>query len=110
LETTCEPQLHIGARHAGEGGVPAEEDDMMVLSYVLIVIGIITTVVGGVRFLIAAFEEGVWWGLGVLLFGIMTPIFLIFRFREAWPSTRTSLIGIALVAAGSFLQAWTGSA
>jgi Na+-translocating ferredoxin:NAD+ oxidoreductase RnfE subunit len=83
---------------------------MMVLSYVLIVIGIITTVVGGVRFLIAAFEEGIWWGLGVLFFGIMTPIFLIFRFREAWPSTRTSLIGFALMIAGSFLQAWAGAA
>jgi len=83
---------------------------MVVLGYVLTVIGIITTVVGGIRFLIAAFEEGVWWGLGVLFFGIMTPIFLIVRFREAWPSTRTSLIGIALVAAGTFLRMWAGAA
>lgn len=83
---------------------------MVALVYVLTVIGIITAVVGGVRFLIASFEEGVWWGLGVLFFGIMTPIFLIFRFRQAWPSTRTSLIGIALIAAGSFLQAWAGAA
>ncbi len=83
---------------------------MVALGYVLTVIGIITTVVGGIRFLIAAFEEGVWWGLGVLFFGIMTPIFLIVRFREAWPSTRTSLIGIGFVAAGTFLRAWAGAA
>lgn len=35
---------------------------------------------------------------------------LIVRFREAWPSTRTSLISIALVAAGSFLRMWAGAA
>lgn len=83
---------------------------MVVLGYFLTVIGIITTVVGSIRFLIAAFEEGVWWGLGVLFFGIMTPIFLIFRFREAWPSTRTSMIGIALVAAGTYLRVLAGAA
>ena len=83
---------------------------MVALGWILLVTGIITTVVGGIRFLIAAFEESLWWGLGVLLFGIMTPVFLIFRFKEAWPSTRTSLIGIALVAAGSFLQEWARAA
>ena len=46
---------------------------MVVLSWILLVIGIITTVVGGIGFLIAAFEESVWWGLGVLFFGIMRP-------------------------------------
>ena len=83
---------------------------MVVLSWILLVIGIITTVVGGIGFLIAAFEESVWWGLGVLFFGIMTPVFLIFRFREAWPSTCTSLIGFALVVAGCFLQEWARAA
>lgn len=79
---------------------------MAVLGLILTVIGAITAVVGGIRFLIAAFEESVWWGLGVLLFGIMTPVFLILRFREAWPSTRTALIGVGFVAAGTFLRVW----
>lgn len=83
---------------------------MIALGFVLTVIGVITTVVGGIMFLIAAFEESVWWGLGVMFIGIMAPVFLIARFREAWPSTRTALIGIALMAAGTFLRVWAGAA
>ena len=71
----------------------------------VLVIGVITTLIGGIRFVIAAFEEGVWWGLGVLFFPIVSPIFLILRFGDAWRAALNFVIGFALVLLGSFLRA-----
>lgn len=78
---------------------------MNTIGVIVLIIGVITTLIGGVRFVIAAFEEGVWWGLAVLFLPIVSPIFLILRFGDAWRPALTSVIGFAMVLLGSFLRA-----
>jgi len=78
---------------------------MNTIGIILLVIGVITAIVGGVRFVIAAFEENVWWGLGVLFFPIVSPIFLILRFGAAWRPALTFVVGVILVLLGSFVRA-----
>jgi Na+-translocating ferredoxin:NAD+ oxidoreductase RnfE subunit len=78
---------------------------MNAIGIIVLVIGVITTLIGCVSFVIAAFEEGVWWGLGVLFFPIVSPIFLILRFGDAWRPALTFVIGFAIVLLGDFLRA-----
>lgn len=78
---------------------------MNAIGIAVLVVGIITTLIGGIRFLLAAFEEGVWWGLGVLFVPVVPPIFLILRFGEAWRPALTFVAGFALILVGSFLRA-----
>ncbi len=78
---------------------------MNALGIAVIVVGVITTLVGGIKFIIAAFEENMWWGLGVLFFPIISPVFLIIRFGDAWRPALTYVIGMALVLLGVFLRA-----
>ena len=78
---------------------------MNIIGIIILVIGIIITIVGGVRFVIAALEESVWWALGVLLFNpIVSPIFLILHFDDAWRPALNYAIGFALVLLGTFLR------
>jgi hypothetical protein len=76
---------------------------MNIIGIIILVIGIIITIVGGVRFVIAALEESVWWGFGVLC-PIVSPIFLILHFDDAWRPALNYAIGFALVLLGTFLR------
>jgi len=77
---------------------------MNTLGFVILVIGLITTLIGGIRFIIVAFEEGFWWGIAVLFFPIVSPVFLILRFGDAWRPALNFVIGFALVLLGSLLR------
>ena len=56
---------------------------MEVLAMLLIVVGIIGSLIGGIWFLVVAFQESVLWGLGCLLFTPVALIFLIMHWDEA---------------------------
>ncbi|MCP4611808.1 MAG: hypothetical protein GY845_24155 [Planctomycetes bacterium] len=77
---------------------------MNIVGIIILVVGVIITIVGGVRFVIAAFEESVWWALGVLLLPIVSPIFLILHFDDAWRPALNYAIGFILVLLGTFLR------
>jgi len=77
---------------------------MNTIGTIVLVVGVITTIVGGVRFVIAAFEESVWWGLGVLLLPIVSPIFLILHFGDSWRPALNYAIGFVLVLLGTYLR------
>ena len=77
---------------------------MNIIGIIILVIGIIITIVGGARFAIAAFEESVWWGLGVLWFPIVWPIFLILHFDDAWRPALNFVIGFVLVLLGTLVR------
>lgn len=74
------------------------------IGIIVLVIGVIITIVGGARFVIGAFEESVWWGLGVLLLPIVSPIFLILHFNDAWRPALNFVIGFVLVLLGTLLR------
>ncbi|MDT8301934.1 MAG: hypothetical protein RQ760_10660 [Sedimentisphaerales bacterium] len=77
---------------------------MNIIGIIILVVGLIITIVGGARFAIAAFEESVWWGLGVLLLPIVWPIFLILHFDDAWRPALNFVIGFVLVLLGTGLR------
>lgn len=74
------------------------------IGIIVLVIGVIITIVGGARFVITAFEESVWWGLGVLFFPIVSPIFLILHFGDSWRPALHFVIGFVLVLLGTLLR------
>ena len=77
---------------------------MNIMGIIILIIGVIITIVGGVRFVIAAFEESMLWGLVVLFFPVMSPIFLILHFSDAWRPTLKFLIGLIVVLLGTILR------
>jgi divalent metal cation (Fe/Co/Zn/Cd) transporter len=77
---------------------------MNIIGIIILVVGVIITIAGGARFVIAAFEESVWWGLGVLLFPIVSPIFLILHFSDAWRGALNFMIGFILVLLSTWLR------
>ena len=82
---------------------------MNVIGIILIAAGVITAMFGGAKFVIAAFEEGVWWGLGVLFIPIVPPIFLVVRFGDAWRPALTFVVGFVLVLLGVFVRTAAGA-
>lgn len=67
----------------------------------LVVIGGVLSFVGGVMFLVAAFREGIGWGLAVLFLGpIAQLIFLVQYWSEAKSAFLVQLLGVVMVAGG----------
>jgi len=75
-----------------------------IIGIIILVVGVIVTIVGGARFVIAAFEESAWWGLVVLLLPIVSPIFLILHFSDAWRPALNFVIGFVLVLLSTLLR------
>jgi hypothetical protein len=79
-------------------------DKMNIIGIIVLVIGVIITIVGGAGFVIAAFEESAWWGLGVLFFPVISPVFLILHFGDAWRPALKFVTGFVLVLLGTLLR------
>jgi hypothetical protein len=77
---------------------------MNIIGIIILVIGAIITIVGGASFVIAAFEESVCWGLMVLFFPIVSPIFLILHFGDAWRPALKFVVGFVLFLLGISLR------
>lgn len=69
----------------------------------IIGLGLLISLIGGIWFLVEAFKESVLWGLGCLLCGIVSLIFLIQFWRAAKRPFLLSLLGNALCFGGAFL-------
>lgn len=76
---------------------------MGIVGIVLTFGGILITLVGLVKFLVAAFREGIGWGLGVLFLAPVGLVFLVRNWEETKKSFFLQLGGIALIIAGSLL-------
>ena len=77
---------------------------MNIIGIIILVIGVIITIVGGASFVIAAFEESILWGLVVLLFPVMSPIFLVLHFSDSWRPALKFLIGLVVILLGTLLR------
>jgi hypothetical protein len=73
---------------------------MAALGGVLAVVGFIVAIIGAIMFLVAAFRESVVWGIGCLLFGPVSLIFLILNWDEAKKPFGIELLGAALAVVG----------
>ena len=60
-------------------------------------LGLVLLVIGGIWFIIAAFKEGILWGLGVLFVPFVSLVFLILGWPEAKRPFFLQLTGIGLI-------------
>ena len=67
-------------------------------------LGILIAVIGGIGFLIAAFQASLWWGLSCLLRTAVYLIFFIAHWDEAKNPFFLQLIGFAGMFLGLFTQ------
>ncbi len=71
---------------------------------VLLIIGIIVALIGGIGILIAAFKEGIGWGLGCLLVPLVTLIFVIMHWQDTKKPFGIAVLGNILIIAGSAMM------
>lgn len=73
----------------------------------LMIVGGIASIVGGIWFLVVAFQESVLWGLGCLFVPFVSLVFLILNFAEAWKPFVVSLVGSVVCLGGALLVGGT---
>ncbi len=68
-------------------------------------VGLIILVIATIGFLIAAFQESIWWGIGCLLFTPISLIFLIMYWNQAKNPFFLQLIALAIMFTGAYFFA-----
>jgi hypothetical protein len=72
---------------------------METIGFGVIIIPSLMFLIGGIMFLVAAFSQIVWWGLGCLFVPFVNLIFLVFHWAKAKKSFLTQLAGLGLLLA-----------
>lgn len=80
---------------------------MIALALILLLFGSIYSLIGGIQLVIVMFQESIWWGLAQFFIPFANILFMCFHFKEAWPPTKRSLIGLGCVIAAASLLART---
>jgi hypothetical protein len=70
----------------------------------LMVIGGIVALVGGIGILIAAFREGIVWGLGCLVVPLVSLIFVVTHWQETKKPFLLNLAGAIVMVVGAVIQ------
>jgi len=78
---------------------------MEILATVVMIAGALVSIIGGIWFLVVAFQESVLWGLGCIFVPFVSLIFLIMNFGESWKPFVMSMAGSAVVVIGVLLLA-----
>ncbi len=74
------------------------------MGILLLVIGFIIMAIGGIMFLIVAFQESIPWGIGCILFSLVSLIFLIMHWEEAKKPFFIQLVGLPFIFLGAMLD------
>lgn len=70
---------------------------------ILFYFGFLILVIASIGFLIAAFKESIWWGLGCLLFSPVSLVFLIMHWDVAKNPFFLQLIGLAIMFSATYI-------
>ena len=70
---------------------------METLGMIIWGIGGIVCLIGGIWFLVVAFRETIWWGLGCLFIPIVALVFLIMHWGDAAKPFFVSLLGVVIM-------------
>ena len=81
---------------------------MEIVGMLLIVMGFGLALVGGIWFLVLAFQEDIMWGIGCLLCGIVQLVFLVMHIDQTWKPFAVQMAGLALVVVGAAMQPQPG--
>lgn len=68
-------------------------------------LGLLILLIASIGFLIAAFKESIWWGIGCLLLSPVSLIFLIIHWNVAKNPFFLQLIGLAIMFVGGYFFA-----
>ena len=77
---------------------------MEVISWILVVSGLIVGLIGGIWFLVVAFQESVLWGLGCLFVPLVCLVFLIMHCDKAGKPFVIHLAGVFPMIAGAIVR------
>ena len=73
------------------------------MTIVIIIAGVIIFVIGGIRLLIEAFRQSIFWGLACLFINPACVVFTIFFWNTAKKPFLTQLFGFSLILIGTYL-------
>ena len=76
---------------------------MEVLGMILMCVGTIAVFVGGIMFLIVAFQESILWGLGCLIVPFVSLVFLVMFWDKAGKPFLIQLAGAVPMIAGMIM-------
>lgn len=82
---------------------------MQALASILMLLGLVISFIGGVWFIIAAFQDSLAWGLLCLFLPITSFLFLILHADRAFKPFFVSLFGTLLLLGGVFLRRQLGT-
>jgi hypothetical protein len=77
---------------------------MEIVGMIILAIGGIVSLVGGIWFLVVAFRQTIWWGLGCIFIPFVWLIFLIMHWGEAKNPFFVSLLGGVIIAVAAILM------
>jgi hypothetical protein len=70
---------------------------MGTVGMIIWIIGAIISAIGGIWFLVVAFRQSIWWGLGSLFIPFVSIIFLILHWSNAAKPFFVSLLGVVIM-------------
>lgn len=77
---------------------------MEALGMIVLFIGAIVSLIGGIWFLVVAFRQTVWWGLGCIFIPFVSLVFLIMHWGDAAKPFFVSLLGSAIIVAVAIMM------
>jgi hypothetical protein len=69
----------------------------------LAVVGLVLALIGSIMVLIAAFQESVVWGLGILVVPFLSLVFVFTHWEDTKKAFLLQVLGIVIFAAGIFV-------
>ena len=79
---------------------------MIPIGYTLLVVGFIFCFYWQIRFLVAAYNQSVWWFFGCLFIPLVDWIFLFVHFESARKPFCLSLLGLIVAGVGSWMAGY----
>ena len=77
---------------------------MELVGMIILGIGGIISLIGGIWFLVVAFRQSVWWGLGSIFIPFVSLIFLIMHWADAKKPFFVSLLGAVIIVVVAILM------
>ena len=83
---------------------------MIFLGYFLLVVGVLVSLYGEVRFLVVAYHRNLWWFFGCLFVPLVDCLFLCLNFRVTIKPFALSLLGLIVAGLGAWMAGvvWPG--
>lgn len=76
---------------------------METVGMIIFIIGALISLIGGIWFLVVAFRQSIWWGLGSIFIPFVSLIFLIIHWGDAKKPFFVSLLGAVIIVAVAIL-------